>query len=151
MKEAERWKQVPLQHVCVESVDRQIRYNTHTHTLTCTSRHAYATSLFCQHTKSMWTRRRSATTSLLHISLQKTVGLVCCCVASLPLFWEVFPQQFETSLEGSAAIQPLIFGQRDLACSRCSRSSQKCAVELRSAPARRPGKRDSFTVLALAL
>lgn len=31
VKEAERWKQVPLQHVCVESVDRQIRYNTHTH------------------------------------------------------------------------------------------------------------------------
>ena len=29
VKEAERWKQVPSQHICVESADRQIRY-THT-------------------------------------------------------------------------------------------------------------------------
>lgn len=28
VKEAERWKQVPTQHVCVESADRQIRWNT---------------------------------------------------------------------------------------------------------------------------
>lgn len=26
VKEAERWKQVPAQHICVESADRQIRY-----------------------------------------------------------------------------------------------------------------------------
>lgn len=26
VKEAERWKQVPTQHICVESADRQIRY-----------------------------------------------------------------------------------------------------------------------------
>lgn len=25
VKEAERWKQVPTQHICVESADRQIR------------------------------------------------------------------------------------------------------------------------------
>lgn len=28
VKEAERWKQVPAQHICVESADRQIRYYT---------------------------------------------------------------------------------------------------------------------------
>lgn len=26
VKEAERWKQVPSQHICVENADKQIRY-----------------------------------------------------------------------------------------------------------------------------
>ncbi len=29
MKEAERWKPVPTQHICVENADKQIRYMQH--------------------------------------------------------------------------------------------------------------------------